>query len=330
MLTLWLTFRLTRSKIDGMDATPPDPFGEAPWLRLELGALPAPVSTGSDVDVYPGLIYASPVGFRPLRLDFYCPAIGSRPAPLVVWIHGGAFAMGHRGLLPDFLAEARFFELLAGHGFAVATIDYRLSGEARFPAQLGDIKAAIRWLRARSGDLNLDPTRVAVWGESAGGHLAAMAGVTSGLIELEGRVGVREGSSAVQAVVDWYGPTDFAAMDRQRPSNAIQTHGDAGSPESRLIGATVDVSPELVARANPCTYVRPGLPPFLVAHGTADRLVPFGQSGLLVEALRAAGVTVTFHAVEGADHVFEGAPDQVALVEEAIAFLRATLGTGTA
>jgi acetyl esterase/lipase len=329
-LTLWLTFGLTRLKIDGMEATPADPSGDAPWLRLEFGALPASVSTGDDVDVYPGLIYASPVGFRPLRLDLYRPAAASRPSPLIAWIHGGAFAMGHRGLLPGFLAEARFFELLVEHGFAVATVDYRLSGEAHFPAQLHDVKAAIRWLRARSDELNLDATRVAVWGESAGGHLAAMAGATSELIELEGEVGVRDGSSAVQAVVDWYGPTDFAAMDHQRPSNAIQTHGDAGSPESRLIGATVDVSPELVALANPCTYVRSGLPPFLVAHGTADRLVPFGQSSLLVEALRAAGVPVTFHAVEGADHVFDGAPDKVALVEEALAFLRATLGTGTA
>ena len=313
-----------------MEATPPDPFGDAPWLRLELGALPASVSTGDDVDVYPGLIYASPVGFRPLRLDLHLPAAGSRPAPLVVWIHGGAFAMGHRGLLPDFLAEARFFERLAGYGFAIATIDYRLSGEARFPAQLHDVKAAIRWLRARAGELGLDSTRVAVWGESAGGHLSAMAGVTSGLHEMEGAVGVRDGSSAVQAVVDWYGPTDFAAMDRQRPAGAVQAHGNAGSPESRLIGAAVDASPGLVAGANPCAYVRPGLQPFLVAHGTADRLVPFGQSVLLVEALRAAGVPVTFHAVAGADHVFDGAPDQVALVDEAIAFLLATLGTGAA
>jgi acetyl esterase/lipase len=323
-LTLWLTFGLTRSKIGGMEATPPDPFGDAPWLRLELGALPGPVSTGGDVDVYPGLIYASPVGFRPMLLDLYHPATGLQPAPLVVWIHGGAFAMGHRGLLPDFLAQARLFELLVANGFAVASVDYRLSGEAHFPAQLHDVKAAIRWLRARSGELDLDSTRVAVWGESAGGHLSAMAGATSGLAEMEGDVGIRDASSAVDAVVDWYGPTDFAAMDLQRPSDAEQTHGDAGSPESRLIGASVDVSPDLVALANPCTYVRPGLPPFLVVHGTADRLVPFGQSGLLVAALRRADVPVTFHAVEGADHVFDGEPDRVALIE-ALAFLRMAL-----
>jgi acetyl esterase/lipase len=308
-----------------VEATRTDPSGDEPWLRLERSPLPAPDPAGRDVDVLPGVIYASPAGFRPLCLDLYRPAAASAPAPLIVWIHGGAFEMGHRGLLPDFLADARFFEMLPGRGFAVAAIDYRLSGEARFPAQLHDVKAAIRWLRARAGELSLDGSRLAVWGESAGGHLAAMAGTTSGLPGMDGEVGIREGSSAVQAVVDWYGPTDFLAMDRQRPPTAVQTHGDAGSPESRLIGAAVDTSPELVARANPCTYVRPGLPRFLIAHGTADRLVPFGQSGLLVEALRAAGIPVTFHPVEGADHVFDGEPGRIALIEEALAFLRAVL-----
>jgi acetyl esterase/lipase len=249
---------------------------------------------------------------------------------VVVWIHGGAFAMGHRGLLPDFLIEAGFFDLLVRPGFAVAAVDYRLSGEAHFPAQLHDVKAAIRWLRARSPELGLDPSRVAAWGESAGGHLAAMAGVTSGLPDMEGGVGVVGQSSAVDAVVDWYGPTDFSSMDRQRPPDAVQSHGDAGSPESRLLGATVDERPDLVARADPCTYVRAGLPPFLVAHGTADRLVPFGQSLVLVDALERAGVPVTFRPVAGADHVFDGAPDRSQLIDEALAFLRETLRTHAA
>ena len=311
-----------------MEPNLPDPFGDAPWLRLERGPLPAGDPMGPDAEALRGLVFASPAGFRPLCLDLYRPAAASRPTPLIVWIHGGAFAMGHRSLLADFLADAQFFALLVRNGYAVASIDYRLSGEARFPAQLHDVKAAIRWLRSRSDELGIDASRVAVWGESAGGHLAAIAGTTSGSIEMEGAVGIPDSSSTVDAVVDWYGPTDFAAMDRQAPHDAQQTHGDAGSPESRLIGAVVDLSPELVARANPCSYVRPGLPPFLIAHGTADRLVPFGQSVLLVEALRSAGVPVAFRAVEGAGHGFEGAPDRSALIDDALSFLRATLRTG--
>ena len=150
--------------------------------------MPAGEAWGDGGSVIREVPYASPPGFRPLLLDLYLPA--RRPCPAVVWVHGGAFLMGSRSLLPGMLERAELFRRLPAEGIAVASIDYRLSGEASFPAQLHDVKAAIRWLRARGSEAGIDPDRLAVWGESAGGHLAAMATVTSGVEELEGDIGI--------------------------------------------------------------------------------------------------------------------------------------------
>ena len=123
------------------------------------------------------------------------------------------------------------------------------------------------------------------------------------------------------AAVDWYGPTDFAAMDRDAPADAAMCHDAPGSPESLLIGAPVQERPDLVAQANPCAWASRAAPPLQVQHGTRDRLVPFGQSVRLVDALRAHGADVTFIPVDGADHVFEGAADEAAILTAAISFL---------
>lgn len=295
------------------DVEPQRP-GDDPWLMLDLPALGAPVETADGVRSWGGVVYSSPVGFRPLQLDIVAP-VGAIGLPLVVWIHGGAFQMGSRWLLPEHMARAGFFGALARHGFVVASVDYRLSGEARWPAQIEDVRSAIRWLRQRAGELGADPERIAVWGESAGAHLAAMAGVLSG-----------DGSGAdVAAVVDWYGPTQFALMDEQAPADSAMCHDDPDSPESRLIGAPVQEAPALVADASPLSYVRAGLPPFLIRHGRRDRLVAFGQSELLAAALSQAGVEVDFLPVEDAGHVFEGHPSPVTFIDEAVDFLTSHL-----
>jgi acetyl esterase/lipase len=306
------------------DDLPESDLSGDPWTQLHNAPLPDSRPWMSGGAVLEQVVYASPAGFRPLLLDLYLPA--ERPCPVVVFVHGGAFLMGDRRLLPPILERADLFRWLPSEGIAIASIDYRLSGEALFPAQLHDVKAAIRWVRGRGPEVGIDPDRIAVWGESAGGHLAAMATVTSNVAELEGKIGLPGVSSAVTAGVDWYGPTDFAAMDVDAPSDSAMTHDDPASPESLLIGAPVPERADLVARANPCTYARKAVPPLLIQHGRRDRLVPFGQSVRLVEALETQAADVTFLPVDDADHVFDGTADEGAILEATLAFLRLRLG----
>ena len=178
------------------------------------------------------------------KLDLYMPGGGGTP-PLIIWIHGGAFRMGSKedGVPLEYLA----------HGYAVASINYRLSQHAVFPAQIEDCKAAVRWLRAQRGEYGLDPQRFAAWGSSAGGHLAAMLGTTGDTKEFD--VGEHlDRSSRVQAVVDYFGPTDFLQMDAHRLPDGM-VHDTADSPESQLVGGPIQENKDKVARANPITYV---------------------------------------------------------------------------
>jgi acetyl esterase/lipase len=225
------------------------------------------------------------------HLDLYLPDSPS-PLPLIVYIHGGAFRLGSKrsGVPIDYLQK----------GYAIASINYRLSQHALFPAQIEDCKAAVRWLRAHADRYGLNPERVAAWGPSAGGHLAAMLG-TAGHVRAFDVGEHLDQPSAVRAVVDYYGPTDFLQMDAHRLPNGMR-HDPADSPESELVGGAIQEHPDRVARANPITYVTPEAPPFLVVHGEADPLVPHHQSELLVAALEAAGVPVTFYTVPGAGH----------------------------
>lgn len=226
---------------------------------------------------------------RPLRLDLYTPA-GTPPFPTIVWVHGGGWQSGDKSLAPGHAARRQ-----RERGYAVASIEYRLSGEAVFPAQIHDCKAAVRWLRANAGSYGLDTGRFAAWGSSAGGHLVALLGTSAGVASLEDPAqGHASESSVVQAVVDWYGPTQFLLQ----PAG----HHAADSPESRLLGCDIDTCPERVEWASPLTYVDPGDPPFLIQHGTRDGTVDPGQSALLEAALRAAGVPVRLVWLEAAGH----------------------------
>lgn len=235
------------------------------------------------------------------KLDLYLPNGASEPTPLIVWIHGGGWSSGDKTL-----GQNSFQLQFARNGFAVASINYRLSGEAIFPAQIHDCKAAIRWLRANSAQYNIDPLRIGVWGSSAGGHLAALLGSSNDVVEMEGTIGANPMySSRVQAVVDWYGPTDFLQMDTQalNESNCqSSSHNSANSAESRLVGCPIQTCPDAVQRANPLTYLSDDDPPFLIQHGTADCTVSSGQSRILFELMQASNHTAAYFLLNGAGH----------------------------
>lgn len=272
-----------------------------------------------------GLTYAAIPGYRPLLMDVHVPE-GVRDAACVVWIHGGAWLLGDRRYAP--WADGALFQKLIDAGFAVATIDYRHSREAPFPAQLHDAKAAIRYLREFAGVLQLDPDRVALWGESAGSQLAMLTALSAHRPELEGSIGVTGPSSAVAAVVDWYGRADAADPHEGVPFPLPGWDAPADVQVQMPMDILLAGSPlgtDAVAEASPILQVHVGAPPFLVVHGEDDRLIPIAQSKSLVARLRAADVDVEFRGVPGADHVFMGA-DPLPLMDHAIHWLRQKLG----
>ena len=256
------------------------------------------------------LVFASPGG-NPLLADLYLPDGAPRPLPVIVWLHGGGWRVGDRRLAPDL---GRFF---AERGFAMASFDYRLSGDAIFPAAVEDVKTGIRWLRSVADVYSLDPARIGLWGSSSGGHLAAMAALSGPEAFQPADSAWATMSSAVQAVVTGYAPGDFLQMDEHRdplgrPSEDAESiqlppgkrSADADSPESTFLGAPIATCPDLVRRASPLTYVKPGAPPFLIIHGQSDTAVPSHQSELLFHALAANGNDATLCLVEGLGHGF--------------------------
>lgn len=265
-------------------------------------ALPTAVTGTGGVRVRHGVPYAAIPGVRPLELDIYLPPDASSAAPLVVFLHGGGWRAGSRHSVgPAFRHDAVSpLVRLAHRGMAVASIDYRLSGEARWPAPLHDAKAAVRWLRSRAAELGIDGDRIAAWGESAGGHLAALLGLTGP--DLDGDVGVTGPASSVDAVVAWYAPADLATSAEDIGADPMA----ADSREARLLGAPPPTVPESTRQASPVSHVHSGAPPFLLLHGTSDRLVACRQSERLRDALRAAGTSVHFEAYAGADHLWLG------------------------
>jgi acetyl esterase/lipase len=268
-------------------------------LMAVLAPLPSCASEPGDPqpDVPPGtrqlrnLVYAQPDGM-PLHLDLYVPP-SDHPVPLVIWVHGGGWSNGDKEDPPHLP--------LLQHGYAAASVEYRLTDKATFPAQIYDVKAAVRFLRANAVRFGLDPDRFGAWGESAGGHLVALLGTTSVHGELEGDEGVTGVSSAVQAVCDWFGPTDLTQIARQAGSSDYD-HESAESAESRLLGGPLPKNYAKARIANPIAYVAKGAPPFYIMHGNVDEIVPLGQSELLVKALRAVDTPVKFTIIRGGGH----------------------------
>ncbi|MEL5991100.1 alpha/beta hydrolase fold domain-containing protein [Microbacterium phosphatis] len=240
-------------------------------------------------------------GFRPLALDVLSPE-GAGPHPVVVFVHGGGWRVGDRRTFVPTFPAARGFDLIRAAGFAVVSIDYRLTGEAVFPAQLDDVRAALAWVRAHGPEHGLDATRMVLWGESAGGHLSALAG-------LDRQRGVR-------GVVDWYGPSDLIAFPAPGPDDERPTR------EESLVGGPIPEHTDLARAASPARRAHAEAPPFHIAHGDADDLVPPAQSEALHEALRAQGVESTLTLVPGAGHMWRGVADPAAVMDPALAFAR--------
>ena len=236
------------------------------------------------------------------KLDIYLPNEGDGPFPVIISIHGGAFMMGDKG-------DGQLAPMLQGlkHGYALVSINYRMSGEAIFPKDINDVKAAIRWVKANAGMYKLNANKIAVWGGSAGGNLAALAGTSGDVRELEDMgLGNTAQNSRVQAVVDWFGPTDFVKMDEQLKAtgNGTPDHSEPTSPESKIMGGKITEIPEKATLANPETYITKDDPPFLIEHGTKDQLVPTQQSINFAEKLETVlgKEKVTLHLLDGARH----------------------------
>lgn len=245
--------------------------------------------------------YQTIPGYRPQIVDIYMPPKSAGPKPLILYIHGGGWVAGHTrhsGALANFPAV---LARLAGEGFVVASLEYRLAAEAPFPAQVQDARAALRFLKANAARFGIDSSRTGVWGGSAGGHLAALTAMTCGVSALDA-AGTKStpGSECVQAAVTWYGVFDFAALAASR---ADQVDGAA----SKLLACKGACTAADYAPASPVTYIDPKDPPFLLIHGDEDKTVPVAQSHLAEEKLKAAGVPVEAIYIPGVDHSFIGA-----------------------
>jgi acetyl esterase/lipase len=229
-----------------------------------------------------------------LCLDLHIPA--TPDAALVVYAHGGGFQLGDKA---D--AEHERLLALARYGVAVASINYRHSPKALFPTQIHDMKAAVRWLRGNGGAYGLRTDRIGVWGASAGGYLASMVALTAGDAELEGVVGGDlEQSSAAQAAVIWFAPSDLASSGRRSP---LEKQVLFPSFEAAVLGLDHVTGPtELTSRASALARVSPDAPPFLIAHGDSDRIVPPSESAALHDTLGRAGATSTLMSLAGAGH----------------------------
>ncbi|MFE0643145.1 alpha/beta fold hydrolase [Streptomyces sp. NPDC058877] len=313
---------MTQPSVAELDAGwPPPPFMQ-----------PVPPLVGSDgVRRFDGVTYAATYGYRPRLLDVQVPAAGG-PVPAVVWVHGGGWLEGDRRYPPPTVPVGLLHDTVLGAGLALVCIDYRHSLEAPFPAQLHDVKAAIRYVRRYADTFGIDKDRIGVWGESAGGHLAALAGLVRADdhgAELEGEEGVRDEDSGVRAVVDWYGVSEIGSLLSQPLPPTPPGAGEYPNPFEALLGGTAEEWPARARVASPLTYAEPAgptPPPFLLIHGTEDRLVPYSQSEVMAGALEAADGDVTLRPVEGADHIFLGAPDVTPIVRQSVSFLARHLG----
>ena len=286
---------------------------------------------------YPDVTYSSVPGYRPLKLDLYVPATRG-PHPLVIYVHGGGWVGGQPRLAGTIVDFPSTLAAIAARGYTVASVSYRLSGEARFPAAIQDVKTSIRWLRANAAKYAIDPERALIWGSSAGGQLAALAGTSCGVADvapqLPANSPLASQSDCVQGVILWYPVTDFETITAQTAALGIAPPpggGAAGGPNQYLGCAPAACLP--VARwASPIDYVDAKDPPFLIFHGDIDKTVPVAQSQTFSEALTKAGVKTELVVVPGMDHSFitaDGKPspetNKMALDKMAV-FIDQTIG----
>jgi acetyl esterase/lipase len=287
-------------------------YPQQPWLPVVRASPEAGI-------LHRDVTYCT-AGAVPLLMDVYEPPLrDAQPAPIAVYIHGGGWQTGDKSWITRIVPP----EILVGRGYVVASVNYRLAPTYHWPAQIEDVKCAIRYLRASAAQYHLDPARIGVWGESAGGHLAALLGLTDAGAGFDGQGGYADQSSAVQAVVDISGPSDFSLIE-PNPLNTLQAF--------LLLGRTPDAA--VVRAVSPVTYARQDAPPFLIYHGNQDDLVSPTHAQKLYAALQAAGAPVSLVMVQHAGHVFTpvgGTPQpSVAEVQQQIAaFFNRTLGNTT-
>lgn len=276
-----------------MAAAEPSVRDLIPAPHPDHAPLPPPAPREPGVRELRGVPYGVIEGSRPLELDLWLPGTArAEPVPLVLFVHGGSWRRGRRD---DMGPRTRHwapgpFARIAAAGLAVACADYRLSGEATFPAALDDLRTALRWLTLRSAELGIDTARTVVWGESAGGHLAALLALTCT-------------APAPAGAVIWYAPSDLAtARGAFRPE-------DPATPEALLLGAAPAAVPERARAADPLAQVHSGAPPFLLVHGEQDTMVACSHSEALAAALQRAGAPARLWTVAGAEHGWLGLPD---------------------
>jgi len=248
------------------------------------------------LEFMPDVVYGKGGG-KDLKLDILRPKQApADPMPVVVYIHGGAWKAGSKSGMPPLCTR------LVQQGYFCASVEYRFSQEAVFPAQIEDCKCAIRFLRAHAKEYKINPDRIGVWGHSAGGHLVALLGTAGDARDLEGAGGWQDQSSRVQCVIDCFGPTDFTVV----PKGLEGVKEQMSSPVTQLVGGPIPENKEKAAKASPITYVTKDDPPILIMHGDQDPTVPIDQSQRFYEALKKAGVDATLHIVKGAGHGFRG------------------------
>lgn len=245
------------------------------------------------------VVVAAPLGYRPILLDLDVPA-STGPVPTVVLLYGGAFATGSHQ--HDGLGEYLTPRLLRA-GLAVARVSYRHSREAPFPAQLHDVKAAVRWLRQHGPELGLDAGRFGTWGASSGGHLSVLLAVTGHDPGLEGSVGLTGPSSAVQAAISRNTPVNLARLPPPPPESPFFTIGI--DPHDWRLGGSAAEQPDRARQSSTCTHVTASAAPLLVVHGELDTVVPIDQSEEIAAAYRRAGAAVQYVPVPGQGHFFD-------------------------
>jgi acetyl esterase/lipase len=282
---------LTLAAASGLAQPPAGRGGGGP----QGGAPQGPPPTQADIEYAP----AEPSTSSGHTLDIYMPANTSRPVPVAIWTGGSAWLADTGKRLAGGVAVQ-----LNPAGYAVAGVSIRSSSQVKFPGQLHDIKAAIRFLRANATRYGLDPDHIAIIGDSSGGWTSAIAALTGDAPEVEGAVGTTGVSSAVQAAVAFYPPTNFLEMDRYmvRKCEGAGCHDSEQSPESRLVGCAIQTCPEKVRAATPMTYITPADPPLLILHGNSDQLVPHNQGEQLYMALNKACKDAIFISVPKAPH----------------------------